>query len=244
MQKVSASTELKDAMISAFLAALIARYFARHLGSEQKEEAFLCGMFHSTGRTLTIYYLPEDFAEITNLMAAHGLNPVQASREILGVTFAELAVAVACDWKFPDKIINTISDPPEDTVPPPISYTDWLRCYAMLANQLCELAGTEKTGTDDYGLATLLERYSPCCKLTPEQVRAILRAALDKLSSYAPTLGITLQASPYLAGVSRWAEATESEDSDATAKPEETTKSQEAEKGPDDSSCSATSTLS
>ena len=107
----SEDNNLKDALISSFVAALIGRHFAIRLGrQDMAEEAFICGMFHRLGKSLTIFYFDEEYREIERVIRERALDEEAASTRVLGIGYGELGTAVAarCD-KFAEKGPDTLS---------------------------------------------------------------------------------------------------------------------------------------
>ena len=67
------------------------------------EEAFICGMCQNLGENLVIFYFPDEFADINELIATRNLGKSAAARGVLGVAYHDLGAAVAKSWKLPDQ---------------------------------------------------------------------------------------------------------------------------------------------
>ena len=63
--------ELKKATYSALMSGIIARQQAKiilSINDNEKESAFIASMLHTLGNMLVIYYLPEEYTDIRNMM--------------------------------------------------------------------------------------------------------------------------------------------------------------------------------
>lgn len=93
-----------------FLKAVMAGAVARELCPEVRwaEEAFLAGLMRHLGRLLVAYYLPEDEAQVmqrwtvaqqaATLVGDTGPSLEAVARQVLGVSFDDLGVAVGEQW--------------------------------------------------------------------------------------------------------------------------------------------------
>jgi HD-like signal output (HDOD) protein len=77
---------------------IIAQTLSRSVGAKEPEEAFVCGIFRCLGKFLTVYYLPEEYADIERAMVAQGSEEDEACRDVLGLSYDALGVGVAREW--------------------------------------------------------------------------------------------------------------------------------------------------
>ena len=102
-RKATARSGLKDNTIFCscfysidnFLSGIFAKLLTAHLRFENKEEAFVCAMFHNLGKLLVIFYLPEERQKIEDLIQRLELNYDRLSgdlktRFIGGLSIGEL----------------------------------------------------------------------------------------------------------------------------------------------------------
>lgn len=196
--------ELQDALISSFVAGLMARFLATNCDIGDVEEAFLCGMLHNLGRTLVMYYFTEDYADIEALIA-QGADSEGAAHSVLGIRHAELGYAIACEWKFPEIILYSMAD--EDmkvAVPPEAPQAEVVRSLAAFANTLCAQA---MFGTREDVLPRLrasLEEVRHIIALQPRQVATMLAAALEKFERLAPVLEVNPTTSRFMQQAGAW----------------------------------------
>ena len=184
--------ELEDALVSAFVAALMARTLGSVARRDAAEESFICALFHRLGRNLVLYYLEDEHADIQDLVAGGTPRP-QAERQILGATCAELGTEIARHWKFPSEIVDSMLPVPtawlETVSPAGMTRPQWLRVVAQLSSELCELTQTE-TDAPWPLLDQAIARYTQVMPMSGERAGELLAGALEGFMQLATVLGV------------------------------------------------------
>lgn len=198
------TAELQELQISAFMSGLIARHLAFAARVGDPEEAFICGMFRNLGRTLALYYFPEDCRAMRELVEANGFSEARAFRETLGVSADELGMAVARTWKFPDLFVHCMATAGEAPLARPENLPDRVRMMATFANELCELAVASPAGSRREAMTAFEGRYAACLTITDRGLCKLMGAALDKFRLFAPVLGVDPARSRFIQEVSAW----------------------------------------
>jgi eukaryotic-like serine/threonine-protein kinase len=198
-------TELKDTLIRSFIAGLITRFLAARCGIRDVEEAFICGMLHELGRTVTMYYFPDDYQDIGALIK-QGAQERAASRTVLGVSYSELGYAIAREWSFPDMILYSMADHEMRLSPPSGDHAETLRCLSVFSNALTRLPGGETAVTDNTELQELLSTIAEFLPMQPDHAAATLSAALEKFGQFASVLDVRVQDSAFLTAATAWVE--------------------------------------
>ncbi len=199
--------ELKDSMTKSFLCGLIARHLAQRCRLRGAEEAFIQGLFRNLGENLVIYYFPDEYGEIGELMQTRELSKIAASRAVLGVSYEDLGAAVARTWKLPDAIIDVIRGLPTDEPMPPVSDADRFRDIAVFAGELCDIAGLDEPARQDERLVKLVNRFAASVDVTTEFARRLVAAGLEKLTQYAQVFEIDVAGSRFCSSAVAWIEA-------------------------------------
>ncbi|NQU45160.1 HDOD domain-containing protein [bacterium] len=70
--------------------------------------AFTCGLLHCIGKIILNAYVAEEFQKLLDLVERTGIPFVQAEREILGFTHAQIGAVVADHWGLPPEIVESI----------------------------------------------------------------------------------------------------------------------------------------
>lgn len=193
---------LKDALISSFVSAFISRHFAIRLGHQDlAEEAFICGMFHRLGKSLTIFYFQEEFHEIERLIKEYGFNDEAASTRVLGIGYSNLGMAVAARWKFPEAIRGSIKYLGFGKLPKPARPIELQQHIATFANELCELAASISAEQASLQLTEFSTRFAGLIFLSPAELVQLLEVAFKKLKEFSPILGLELSGSQFVSRV-------------------------------------------
>ncbi len=88
---------------------VIGRRLARDLGYRVSGEVFVGGLLHDMGiSTLSQYFAPE-YERITELVNNTDLTWLQAEKNVLGTTHAEIGGWLAERWNFPSTLIEAVS---------------------------------------------------------------------------------------------------------------------------------------
>jgi serine/threonine protein kinase len=209
MQKDAGTGELRDSMIRSFMSGIIARDLTSRAGIRKTEFAFICSMFHDLGKNLTIYYFPEEYAEIKHDMATNEHDIQSAARSVLGISLDELGVGVARAWKFPENIVYSMRGLPDGPVEEPDSVLDSLRHYSVFANELCELAGIGLFANRGEPLSRLIRRFEQSFSISKKQVLKLLNSEIKMVKKYAAILDVDPDKSPFIQNLYKFLEVDE-----------------------------------
>ncbi len=185
------ANELKLETCSALMSAIIAREQAKHLrlnNEDDIETAFIASMFHELGKLLTIYYFPEEYNEIKNLIETQGLEEEKAIRSILGIPYNELGKGIASEWKLPEVISNSMDKLPEGEIKPTKKPDEIIRQVTCFANELCAIG---RLGEDrDEALKELEKRYQSCMKVDRDKIEKLINDSKHELKEFTRILNL------------------------------------------------------
>ena len=116
LQNKAQAARLKEDLVASYFSGVLARQLVAKTGIRNLEEAFICATFHNLGRLLTSFYFPEEDRQIQRLIRQKGVDEMQASIQVLGVSFEELGIGVAKVWNFPPRLIQSMRHIDEDEV--------------------------------------------------------------------------------------------------------------------------------
>lgn len=197
--------ELREIAGRAFLAGNIGRRVASDLQVPEPERAFVCAMLYTLGQYLTILYFPEEHKEILRTMKTQGMDPVTASRTILGLSAEELGIGVARDWCLPDEIVESMRRLPGKVLGVPANDRETLRFIATFANELTDLAVRPSGEHREEHLKLFRKRFKAYISIPEPALSAILESALEDLFAYADAFNINLKDSQFYCNASHWA---------------------------------------
>ena len=121
------------------------------------DDSYTAGLLHDIGLLILASKLPDEFDEVLQEARNNGITLIQAEKNVLGVTHAEVGAYLLDLWGLADDIVRGIShhffpsgDPDEMyTLEEEENFTALTAVHA--ANYFCE----EETATDEYGKAEL-----------------------------------------------------------------------------------------
>ncbi len=84
------------------------RVVAAEYGYRVSGEVFTAGLLHDIGKLILREYLNLEFQEIIETVKEKGISFIEAEREILGVTHAEIGGWLGERWNLPGQLVETI----------------------------------------------------------------------------------------------------------------------------------------
>ncbi|MCZ6892752.1 MAG: protein kinase [Gammaproteobacteria bacterium] len=188
------SAALREAMLKSFHSAIFAKEIAGSCEIRNSADAFTCAMFHDLGRTLTIHYLADEFNAILASSRRTHNDELTESREVLGVPYHEIGIAVGTHWKFANTIIASMRPLPRGMLEKLASLDERLPTCAAYANAV---SGTvmdyEEPETRDIALEHLNERVVRALAPTADDFSSALAQASILTAQYARLIKIKLE---------------------------------------------------
>jgi len=191
--------ELKEGAVMAFWSGLIAKDVAEIMGLEEGEEAFICAMLYNLGKQIVLFYLPKEYADITQLVLKNGTSEAAASESVLGVSYEELGIAIAEKWNLPDKIVSSMKR---------LSKKELQGCngnnnsamqgLSNFSNELCYIINDTEENNREESLSALLKNYTKHIFLPKKQLAGVIEASMEKVKKHADVLSINFENSRFL----------------------------------------------
>jgi serine/threonine protein kinase len=203
MHNKAQAQQLKDEVIAAFFAGMVAAQLAEGNAMQDGEEALICGMFQNLGRLLAKFYFFEESQEVARLVEQRITEDVAAIK-VLGVSYNELGLGVARSWNFPKRLLLGMEKLSSGKVRKPRTDTDHIAVIVNLANELCHAAAV--TGKQEKGkeLAKLCQRYGEALTVSEQRLNKVLENGLDELAARAAKLQFNVAKSPLLQKIRDW----------------------------------------
>ncbi|MBL1142721.1 MAG: HDOD domain-containing protein [Proteobacteria bacterium] len=181
---------MKSNTCQSFLSAVFAKKLAGNLSTVDAEEAFLASMFHNLGKQIIIYFLPDEYNEILNLVIEKGIEEDKASKRILGTNFACVGRFIASEWQLPQNIIQGIQPRPQAITQKPLKMEEYLAQISSLTNEIVQAAACGNNEQAERELKNIIKRYKISFSLNYEKIIHILEFLYKELVSYCEALGI------------------------------------------------------
>lgn len=223
--------QLKDAACGSFLSAMLARELCTtNATGVDQEVAFIAAMFHQLGRHLAIFYFPDEYVDIQAVMESKDYDEPRAAREILGVDFAELGMAIGREWNLPDTLVNAMRKPPAGVIEPAKTKDNEIAHLSSFANEVTEFLSNNDSEIDE-GVGALIERYESCIKVSTRELKTATTSAIGATREYAGLISINLDSSPLLGRVARAAQHENENEDQPTARGSEAATTAQAAAG-------------
>jgi len=190
LQNKSQTADLKDAALSSFLSAVIARDVADDLKYKGSEEVFICALLHNIGKHLVICHFPEEYEEIKKTIALQGIDEQQASKQILGVSYSDLGIGITKSWNFPDSIIGSMEIIGSKQTKAAATEMDILKSIANYANELCATVAEVNESKREEKLKNLAEKYMLSLHIPAERTSDLIGSATAKIDTYTDMIKI------------------------------------------------------
>ncbi|MBI3478993.1 MAG: protein kinase [Nitrosomonadales bacterium] len=203
MQNKAQAIQLKDNVIQAVFAGIVAAQLSVGRDIRDAEEIMVCSMFHNLGRILVTFYFFDESQEISRLIE-QGISEESAAIKVLGITLHELGLGVAQSWNFPPRLLAGMRKLSGDKIRPAHSDLDFLTVTVNLAHELCVIAGSDTAENKHQSLGKLVKRYESAIKISERDLSGSLDIGLKELALRAGVLGIGTSKSPLLARIRKW----------------------------------------
>jgi hypothetical protein len=159
-------------------------------------------MFKNLGRHLVLVYLPELYDTVQELVQTDGTSVTAAARQVLGLSFEELGVAVGKSWQLPQQVVSAMS-PGELQDSELERNEDRVNALAGFSNELCDVVTRESAATRHRAVAKLLLKHRNLIGIDGDALAEILKQIESSLSErYAALLGTDLKSSRFIMNVS------------------------------------------
>ncbi len=183
------AAELRDEVVSSYFAAILARDLGELVGVRDPEEAFICSMYHRLGKLLTSFYLRDEAQEIARQVKTRDLDERRAAREVLGISYEELAEGVGRVWNLPGTILASMRSSEGRLSAPPVQEDDKLRVISELSNSLAQVVRTSNERNREAKLATLVEKFGAATGASARKLTHAVQVSLTRLMRDAEVLG-------------------------------------------------------
>ncbi|NOX26190.1 MAG: HDOD domain-containing protein [Deltaproteobacteria bacterium] len=88
--------------------AIMAKLLAKHFPKVSPDTAFTAGLLHDIGKRFLSSFVASDFAKIVKLAYGGKMSFVEAEKEVLGMTHAELGGMIMERWEFDEELRRAV----------------------------------------------------------------------------------------------------------------------------------------
>jgi serine/threonine protein kinase len=211
--------KLKNHIVSSIYSGILAKNLSVEVNLKVHEEAFLTGTFHQLGEMLALYYFHEEAEEIEKLINDEDLSKEQAAIKILGVSYQNLGVAIAKQWKLPQYIINNIphykprKDEKNKLTHFELNDYDKLKQITSLSNDLSDALEDKDNDNWRHSAVGIWKQYSQALDLDDNSLIKLANQARENLIDINHIFNINLEESNVLNNVKKMVDESLADDS-------------------------------
>lgn len=122
------------------LTAIASQRICQELGGNKlKDEAFIAGLMHDTGKVLMFTHNPEQYEKVFKFSFENNCTSLLAERQIFGFDHCQIGLEAVKEWKLPERFNDYMGH--ELTLPHAERETDAVLLSLMAANYLVGTAG-------------------------------------------------------------------------------------------------------
>jgi HD-like signal output (HDOD) protein len=115
-----------------------------------KDDAFIAGLMHDTGKVLLFTHARERYLEALNLCLESGCASAEAERRFLGTDHYQVGREAVAQWKLPQRFVEYMAT--DLSVPSAAAAADTVRLSLAAANYLVKALGIGSRPIDDSGV--------------------------------------------------------------------------------------------
>src|SRR5450830_112350 len=203
LQNKAQVSQLKDDVLAAFFAGIVAAQFSAGLNIRDAEEAMICSMFRNLGKLLASFYFFEESQQVARLVE-QGASEDKAAIQVLGISYNELGIGIAKSWSFPPRLIIGMRKLTGDKIAKPHGELDNLSVTVNLAHDLCAIASHGHVADKAKALKQLVKRYEDAINTSEQQLRKTMENGMGELAARAKVVGVDIAHSLLMKRVNVW----------------------------------------
>ncbi|MBC7624209.1 MAG: HDOD domain-containing protein [Aeromicrobium sp.] len=175
--------ELRRLMAKSYFASEIARDLSGDLYGSTPEEGAIAAMFFDLGKLLITFYLFEEAQQIERRALQANCGEEKAAREVMGVSYSALGVAIAKRWGFPDQLVDALAR--SETAQDDRRAKNVLGSIADCANAITQCGSAAE-------FAAVARRFKGSLGLTADRLQTIREACMTRTAADAKQMGLNL----------------------------------------------------
>jgi HD-like signal output (HDOD) protein len=209
---------LRGEAIDSFYRGVLGRLLASSSGVRDGEEAFISSLFRDLGKLMARFHFFDKTEQVNTLMAQELLDESTASRQVLGVDYDELGLAIAKHWHFPPNLLHAMA--PLDAAPlkkPGANDSDRLRIVANMARDLHRSFAGKSAKEQEQSIENLFQRYHDAAQITRESLFETAHKAAHTVKSETAILNVDISKSALMKQLLEGPADKEDEEADSAA---------------------------
>ncbi|MBF0506559.1 MAG: HDOD domain-containing protein [Nitrospirae bacterium] len=207
LEKNSLNVEHRDTMLKSLYSGILAQKISSGINFAEREEAYICSLFHNFGKMLVSFALPGKIEEIKFICHKQGISEDAAALSVLGARYDELGMEMAREWHFPKKVIDSMRKlRGMESTPNPggLEKLDSISCFANGITEILS-TGAEKKEMDRR-IGNLVIAFKSDLGLPYDEIKDIINTGVDDLKEFSGIYNINLDELPFNRQLVTWAD--------------------------------------
>ena len=205
----SSGEKVKDLLLRSICSGILAQNIAEETKFVNVEEAFICSLFHTFGKIMVAFYMPEKADEIIKMCADKESAEDIAAMSVLGSSYEALGMEIAETWNFPKRIIVTMKKlRPSDIRPDPGE----IERFCSISNFSNDIAGImaslSAVPEKEDQVKKLVSVYKAHFEGIEDKVSQILSKTASAVAEYADMFSLKTGELPFFRTLTQWAGGT------------------------------------
>lgn len=201
--KKDSSSDVIDSIVKSIYSGTLARQISRDLSFVDAEEAFICALFHTFGKMIAGFYMPDEYRALQEIMVRDRLSESAAAAATIGMSFEELGLTIAKDWNFPVRITHSMRKMRPVGTGESSGDVEKLCAVANFSNEVSSIISAGGPDTDKK-LGELLNAYGREFGALKDNFAELLKSTFQDITTYAHVFNIQLNAMPFSKQLMAW----------------------------------------
>jgi HD-like signal output (HDOD) protein len=188
---------LRGEAVDCFFRGVLGRLLAASAGVRDNEEAFISALFRDLGRLMARFHFYEQTEQVALRMEQELQDEKSASRQVFGVDYDELGLAIVKHWHFPLNIQHAMLPPVEMKLKKQsASNDDRLQIVANMARELHRSIAGKPADEQSHAVDSIYMRYRDVAQVSRESLMETAHKAAQALRNETAILNVDVCKSP------------------------------------------------
>ena len=205
MQKGSSNGEHMNTVVKSYYSGIIAQKLSAEVGFPDKEEAYICSLFHTFGKMIVGFSMPEKAEEIRHYSQERNVTEDAAALSLLGERYEEIGIAIAKEWNFPGKISYCMRKLRGMEITVGSSEIEKLHGISSFSNELSNiLASSADEKEKNEKVEKLIKAYKSQFGALSGKLDTLINASTKDLNEFSGIFNLDLNGVPFNKQLLRW----------------------------------------
>jgi HD-like signal output (HDOD) protein len=197
--------KVKELLLRSICSGILAQIIAKETKFVNVEEAFICSLFHSFGKIMVAFYMPENAEEIMKMRSEKGSAEDVAAMSVLGSSYEALGTEIAETWNFPKKIIVTMKKMRPSDIRPDPGEIERFCSISNFSNDIAEImASLSAVPEKEDQVRKLVSVYKSHFEGIETKVSQILNETASAVAKYADMFSLKAGELPFFRTLTQW----------------------------------------